>query len=112
MTTRPNTVTSAAGNSIGSSRSASGSTKRSQPTRPVSPPEQPPVDVHDPDGVRLQKLLAGAGVGSRRRCEQLISEGRVQVEGVTVTELGIRITPVGHVVHVDGERVQLDESRV
>ena len=95
-----------------SSRSASGSTKRSQPTRPVSPPEQPPVDVHDPDGVRLQKLLAGAGVGSRRRCEQLISEGRVQVDGVTVTELGVRITPVGHVVHVDGERVQLDESRV
>lgn len=95
-----------------SSRSASGSTKRSQPTRPVSPPEQPQVDVHDPDGVRLQKLLAGAGVGSRRRCEQLISEGRVQVDGVTVTELGVRITPVGHVVHVDGERVQLDESRV
>ena len=95
-----------------SSKSASGSTKRSQPTRTVAPPEQPAVDVHDPDGIRLQKLLAGAGVGSRRRCEQLISEGRVQVDGITVTELGVRITPVGHVVHVDGERVQLDESRV
>ncbi|MCA1781024.1 MAG: pseudouridine synthase [Dermatophilaceae bacterium] len=95
-----------------SNRSASGSTKRSQPTRTVGPAEQPQIDVHEADGVRLQKLLAGAGVGSRRRCEQLISEGRVQVDGITVTELGVRINPVGHVVHVDGERVQLDESRV
>jgi 23S rRNA pseudouridine2605 synthase len=95
-----------------SSRSGSGSTKRSQPTRVVAPSAEPQVDVHDPDGVRLQKLLAAAGVGSRRQCEQLISAGRVQVDGVTVTELGVRIDPLRHVVHVDGERVQLDESRV
>lgn len=95
-----------------SSRSASGSTKRSQPTRSVAPPTQPVIDVHDPDGIRLQKLLAGAGVGSRRRCEQLISEGRVQVDGIVVTELGVRIEPLQHTVHVDGERIQLDESRV
>ncbi|MGB8382250.1 MAG: pseudouridine synthase [Dermatophilaceae bacterium] len=70
------------------------------------------LDVHDPDGVRLQKLLAGAGIGSRRACENLIAAGRVSVDGATVTELGVRIDPVRHVVHVDGERVQLDESRV
>lgn len=94
------------------SKSASGSTKRSQPTRTVGPTARPEVDVHDPDGVRLQKLLAAAGVGSRRRCETLISEGRVQVDGVTVTELGVRIDPLRQVVHVDGDRIQLDESRV
>lgn len=94
------------------SRSGSGSTKRSQPTRTVPPTPAPDIDVHDPDGVRLQKLLAAAGVGSRRQCENLISEGRVQVDGVTVTELGVRINPLTQVVHVDGDRVQLDESRV
>jgi len=70
------------------------------------------VDVHDPDGVRLQKLLAAAGIGSRRACENLITAGRVEVDGHIVTELGVRIDPARQSVHVDGERVQLDESRV
>lgn len=70
------------------------------------------VDVHDPDGVRLQKLLAAAGVGSRRTCEALITAGRVQVDGHVVTELGVRIDPARQTVHVDGTRVQLDESRI
>lgn len=88
-----------------------GTTKPSQPTRPVRPRQAPPIDVHDPDGVRLQKLLAAAGLGSRRVCEQLITAGRVEVDGQVVTELGVRIN-TGQVVHVDGVRVQLDESRV
>src|SRR5699024_587800 len=65
-----------------------------------------------PEGIRLQKVLAGAGIGSRRACEQLIAEGRVMVDEQVVTELGVRIDPLRQVVHVDGERVQLDESRV
>jgi 23S rRNA pseudouridine2605 synthase len=44
------------------------------------------VDVHDEDGVRLQKVLAAAGVGSRRACEALITAGRVQVDGHVVRE--------------------------
>jgi 23S rRNA pseudouridine2605 synthase len=43
--------------------------------------------------VRLQKLLAAAGVGSRRTCENLITAGRVEVDGHVVTELGVRINP-------------------
>ena len=91
------------------------------PPNPVEPPavhlprpEKPAVevDVHDPDGVRLQKLLAAAGVGSRRTCENLITAGRVEVDGHLVTELGVRIDPNTQTVHVDGSRVQLDESRV
>ena len=86
---------------------------RRRPQRPArNAPPTPPVDVHDPDGVRLQKLLAGAGWGSRRACERLITEGRVQVDGHVVTELGVRVDPRGQVVHVDGSRVVLDESRV
>jgi 23S rRNA pseudouridine2605 synthase len=89
-----------------------GSTKASQPTRLPKRPEVPQVDVHDPEGVRLQKLLAAAGVGSRRACENLITAGRVEVDGQVVTELGVRIDPDRQTVHVDGVRVQLDESRV
>ena len=46
-------------------RGSSGNTKPSQPTAAPQWPRRPAVDVHDPDGVRLQKLLAAAGVGSR-----------------------------------------------
>ncbi|UNX56209.1 rRNA pseudouridine synthase [Georgenia sp. TF02-10] len=69
-------------------------------------------DPHVPDGVRLQKVLAAAGVGSRRACEALIAAGRVTVDGRTVRELGVRVDPTVAVVHVDGLRVQLDDSLV
>jgi 23S rRNA pseudouridine2605 synthase len=59
------------------------------------------------DGVRLQKVLAGAGLGSRRACEQLIAEGRVVVDGQGVAELGTRVDPASAIVRVDGRRVNL-----
>src|SRR5450759_3088090 len=90
-------------------RGSSGTTKPSQPTRLPPQREKPTVtvDVHDPDGVRLQKLLAAAGVGSRRTCENLITAGRVEVDGHLVTELGVRIDPNTATVHLDGSRVYL-----
>ncbi|MEE6272435.1 pseudouridine synthase [Georgenia sp. MJ206] len=70
----------------------------------------PTRDVHEPGGIRLQKVLASAGLGSRRACEVLIEEGRVSVDGVVVRELGVRVEPSTAVIHVDGLRVQLDSS--
>jgi pseudouridine synthase len=93
-------------------RGSSGNTKPSQPTAAPQWPRRAAVDVHDPDGVRLQKLLAAAGVGSRRVCEDLISQGRVSVDGQVVTELGVRVDPKTAVIHVDGLRIQLDENMV
>ena len=74
--------------------------------------DNPGEKARKTEGIRLQKVLAAAGVGSRRACELLIAEGRVEVDGQVVTELGVRVDPLRQTVHVDGERIQLDESRV
>ncbi|HLV75706.1 23S rRNA pseudouridine2605 synthase [Actinomadura hallensis] len=58
------------------------------------------------EGVRLQKVLAEAGIGSRRYCEELIGEGRVTVDGKKVFRFGERVDPQSAVIHVDGKRVQ------
>jgi 23S rRNA pseudouridine2605 synthase len=58
----------------------------------------------EPDGVRLQKVLATAGFGSRRACEELISAGRVTVNG-RPARLGQRIDPQRDVVVLDGARI-------
>lgn len=59
----------------------------------------------DTDGIRLQKVLSQAGIGSRRACEALIEQGRVSVNGSRVREQGTRVNPETDVIHVDGERV-------
>jgi 23S rRNA pseudouridine2605 synthase len=66
----------------------------------------------DPRGVRLQKVLAKAGVASRRAAEELIAAGRVEVDGVVVRELGRRVDPQTAVIHVDGSRLVLRDDLV
>lgn len=61
---------------------------------------------------RLQKILAAAGVASRRACEQLITEGRVQINGQTVTELGTKVDPELAQLSVDGKPVHLPKRHV
>lgn len=66
----------------------------------------------DTAGERLQKVLSKAGVASRRASEGLIIQGRVQVDGEIVTELGTRVDPATAVIHVDGERVIVRDDLV
>jgi 23S rRNA pseudouridine2605 synthase len=58
---------------------------------------------------RLQKVLAHAGVGSRRKCEEIIVAGRVEVNGERVTELGIKVSPTDVIV-VDGRAIQSEKK--
>ncbi len=73
--------------------------------------EPPTHDPFAPEGVRLQKVLAAAGVASRRVSEQYITEGRVRVNGEVVRELGRRIDPETDHVEVNGTAVQLDTTK-
>jgi 23S rRNA pseudouridine2605 synthase len=60
----------------------------------------------DDDGlVRLQKLLARSGVASRRRCEELMLAGEVEVDGEVVTRLGTKVDPRTAVIRVSGRRL-------
>ncbi|MGO9381087.1 MAG: pseudouridine synthase [Mycobacterium sp.] len=63
-------------------------------------------------GIRLQKVLSQAGIASRRAAEKLILDGRVEVDGQVVTELGTRVDPNVSVIRVDGARVVVDDSLV
>ncbi|MEU6710978.1 pseudouridine synthase [Nonomuraea sp. NPDC046802] len=58
-----------------------------------------------PGGVRLQKVLAQAGVASRRACEEMIGDGRVTVNGQVVRRFGAKVDPATQVIHVDGKRI-------
>ena len=65
----------------------------------------PDVETDDDGLVRLQKLLAQAGVASRRKCEELMLDGLVEVDGEVVTRLGTKVDPRTAVIRVDGRRL-------
>ncbi|MER7989099.1 pseudouridine synthase [Streptomyces noursei] len=66
------------------------------------PPVKTPKTFGDQEGERLQKVLARAGMGSRRACEELIDQARVEVNGRIVTEQGLRVDPEKDEIKVDG----------
>src|SRR3954453_14179169 len=76
----------------------------------MSPPPHEPSPT-DETSVRLQKVLARAGLGSRRACEELIADGRVLVNGLPVT-LGARVDPARDVVRVDGAAIPIASGLV
>ena len=62
------------------------------------------------DTIRLQKVLARAGLGSRRACEALILAGRVRVDGKAADQLGTRVNPATQDIVVDGERITTERA--
>jgi 23S rRNA pseudouridine2605 synthase len=63
------------------------------------------IETDDEGLIRLQKLLAQSGVGSRRKCEELMLDGLVEVDGEVVTRLGTKVDPRTAVIRVDGKRL-------
>jgi pseudouridine synthase len=110
---RTGAAKSAAPRAFGSERFGQNLGPVRKPNRKRGPRgDVPQSELHDADGIRLQKVMASAGVASRRVCEEMIAEGRVEVDGLVVTELGVRVDPKTAVIHVDGLRIQLDENMV
>jgi 23S rRNA pseudouridine2605 synthase len=70
------------------------------------------VENGETPGIRLQKVLSQAGIASRRNAEKMIRDGRVEIDGQVVTELGTRVDPDVSMIRVDGARVVLDDSMV
>ena len=64
-----------------------------------------------PTKIRLQKVLADSGVGSRRECEELISDGRVDVDREVVTQLGTKVDPASQTIRVDGVLLKQKKRR-
>jgi 16S rRNA U516 pseudouridylate synthase RsuA-like enzyme len=63
------------------------------------------------DGTRLNKFLAQCGIGSRRKCDELIQAGRVEINGSPCLNMGTRVLPTDH-VRVDGKRVAAKDTLV
>ncbi|MFV0493952.1 pseudouridine synthase [Mycobacterium sp.] len=70
------------------------------------------AESDEPQGIRLQKVLSRAGIASRRTAEKMIVDGRIEVDGQVVTELGTRVDPDTAVIRVDGVKVVLDDTLV
>jgi 23S rRNA pseudouridine2605 synthase len=81
------------------------------PTKSAAKPAAKPKEPTEPTGDRLQKILAQAGIASRRKAEEIILEGRVQVNGTTITDLGTRHDPHKDHIRVDGKLLQGPEKQ-
>jgi 23S rRNA pseudouridine2605 synthase len=64
------------------------------------------------EGIRLQKVLSQAGIASRRVAEKMILDGRVEVDGQIVMELGRRVDPENSEIRVDGAKIRMDDTLV
>jgi 23S rRNA pseudouridine2605 synthase len=85
-------------------RKPTGPRRPGPPRKPGGGPRRDEGDGPEPD--RLQKVLAHAGIASRRSCEELILQGRVTVDGQVVRELGTRVDPATQKVAVDGQPIR------
>ncbi|MBI5879414.1 MAG: rRNA pseudouridine synthase [Chloroflexi bacterium] len=78
----------------------------------ASEPANRPTTTPTPGSIRLHKVLADAGVASRRHAEALIADGRVRVNGVVVREMGVQVKPDRDRIQVDGQPVEIRQDHV
>jgi len=112
-------TSSGSGETVGSRKKTVSRSKKPSKQQPPSKHQSPkhPLPKHpgrnqlfagesSETGIRLQKILAVSGFGSRRDCEELITTGRVEIDRRTVTELGTKVDPIRQEIRVDGESLR------
>jgi 23S rRNA pseudouridine2605 synthase len=82
--------------------------RKKSPRRNSAPRE----NVEDDGSIRLQKVMAAAGIGSRRHCEEMILAGRVEIDGKAVRQLGTKVDPSTAKIRVDGELLKTARAPV
>jgi 23S rRNA pseudouridine2605 synthase len=81
------------------------------PVRAVRPVLMDSSEIPARPRIRLQRFLASCGLGSRRACEEFITEGRVTVDGQTISELGATVDPSSQTIALDGERLRMERKK-
>ncbi|MFO0410570.1 MAG: S4 domain-containing protein, partial [Planctomycetota bacterium] len=69
-------------------------------------PQQTPQEKPQPELQRINKVLAAAGLGSRRQVDELIEQGRVEIDGQVVTQVGVKVDLATATISVDGEELK------
>lgn len=97
----------------GGDRNLAGQTRSPKTTKKAgsNPPQKSFGSKSPPkkDGLqRLQRVMATAGVASRRECELIIQEGRVEVDGKVVVELGFKVDPQKSEIYVDAQKIRIE----
>lgn len=62
--------------------------------------------------IRLQKYMAECGIASRRKCEELILQGKVKINGKTISEVGIKINPQKDIIEYNGKTIKIDNEKI
>ena len=90
-------------------RSSQPATRNTKSSAPKKQSKKRTATKKDDGKQRLQRVMASAGVASRRECEIIIQEGRVEVDGQIIVQLGYKVDPTKQEIYVDAQKLTIEK---